>query len=124
MEERKKLKKGEEMRKSGQRWFIIYSLAWFKALSLASKGSQKQVVEKESVKNWGRPLSALSSRAACLPVPQTDSSIYAFLHHLSCPPAPSTESKRPGPSRALGAQVHKVGRHGVEYGVLQAVVVL
>lgn len=27
MEERKKLKKGEEMRKSGQRWFIIYSLA-------------------------------------------------------------------------------------------------
>lgn len=45
-------------------------------------------------------------------------------HTASQVPAPSTESKRPEASRALGAQVHKVGRHGVEYGVLQAVVML
>ena len=39
-------------------------------------------------------------------------------------PAPRPEGKRVEAGGALGPQVHEVGRHGVEDGVLQAVVVL
>lgn len=74
-----------------------------------------------------RPLSTLSRRRFCRSsVAGQSSSTRHRLQNLSPShtASSSTESKRPEANRALGAQVHKVGRHGVEYGVLQAVVML